>query len=62
MKVLENYFQNMNDQGNSNSDPSQILILQFPIPRASLPPSLMDQTRYPSKSRLFDRRFSFKVR
>ena len=24
------------DQGNSSSDPSQILILQFPIPRASL--------------------------
>ena len=27
------------DQANSKSDPSQILILQFPIPRASLPPS-----------------------
>ena len=27
------------DQANSNSDPSQILILRFPIPRASLPPS-----------------------
>ena len=28
------------DQVNSNSDPSQILTLQFPRPRASLPPSL----------------------
>ena len=27
-------------QANPSSDPSQILILQFPIPRASLPPSL----------------------
>ena len=28
------------DQVNPNSDPSQILTLQFPIPRASLPPSV----------------------
>ena len=27
------------NQANSSSDPSQILILQFPIPRASIPPS-----------------------
>ena len=27
------------DQANSSSNPSQILIQQFPIPRASLPPS-----------------------
>ena len=27
------------DQANFTSDPSQILILQFPIPRAYLPPS-----------------------
>ena len=27
------------DQTNSSSDPSQILIQQFPMPRASLPPS-----------------------
>ena len=27
------------DQANSSSDPSQILILHIPIPRASLPPS-----------------------
>ena len=28
------------DQGNSSSDPSQILIIQLLVPRASLPPSL----------------------
>ena len=27
------------DQANSHFDPSKILILQFPMPRAALPPS-----------------------
>ena len=39
IKILENYFKiftAFSDQANSSSGPSQILILQFPIPRAYL--------------------------
>ena len=36
-KLLSKYELFFLDQGNSSSDPSQILIQQYPIPRASLP-------------------------
>ena len=38
-KLLSKYELLLLDQANSSSDPTQILILWFPIPRASLPPS-----------------------
>ena len=39
LNVNKKYELHFLDQANSSSDPSQILILQFPIPRAFLPPS-----------------------
>ena len=38
-KLFSNYELLFLDQANFSSEPSQILILQFPIPRASLSPS-----------------------
>ena len=38
-KLFSKYEMLYLDQANSSSDPSQILILQFPTPRASLSPS-----------------------
>ena len=40
IKISEKYELLLLDQANSSSDPSQILILWFPIPRFSLPLSL----------------------
>ena len=39
LKLFSRYELLFLDQANSSSDPSQILILHFPTPRASLPPS-----------------------
>ena len=38
-KLFSKYEMLFLDQANSSSDPSQILIIQFSIPRPSLPPS-----------------------
>ena len=37
-KLFRKYELLLLDEGNSSSDPSQMLMQQFPIPRASLPP------------------------
>ena len=38
-KLFSKYKVSFLDQADSSSDPYQMIILQFPIPRASLPPS-----------------------